>query len=151
MEHAIAVTAHVYTKGILSVVSKLENIPSDALKVMLLSAYTPGQDTHQFMSDVLGAGTETSGTGYTATGQALTSVTVSQSGHVQTLSCANPSWNATGGALSAAYAVWFDSSPGSNATNPVICYWDLGGTQTATNSTFALTVSGSGLVTFTGS
>lgn len=147
----MAVTAHVFTKQLLALGSKLENIGTDALKVMLLSAYTPGQDTHEFVSDVVGAGTEAVGTGYTAGGQALSSVTFTASGHVYTLSSANPSWSASGGALSAAFAVFYDSTPGSNATNPVIAYWDFGGTLTATNAAFGLTISGSGIVTFTGS
>lgn len=149
----MAVTPHVYTKNILALGNKLENLSSDALKVMLLSAYTVGttQDTAEFVSDVLAVATETVGTGYTAGGQALASVSFTQSGHVYTLTCANPAWSATGGALSAAYAVFFDSTPGTNATNPVICFWDLGGTQTATNAAFTLQISGSGLLTFTGS
>jgi hypothetical protein len=117
---------------------------------MLLSAYTPAQDSHEFVSDVLGAGTEASGTGYSAGGQALTSVTFTLTGHGYVLSCANPSWNAAGGSLAAAYAVILDSTPGSNATNPVLCYFDFGGTATATNSTFGLTVNGSGLLSYTG-
>ena len=149
----MALTAHSYTKSGLSLATKLANLNNvDTLKVILLSAYTVGttQDTAQFVSDVLAVATEASGTGYTAGGQALTSVTFTESGHVYTLTCANPSWNAAGGSLAAAYALFFDSSPGSNATNPVLCYWDFGGTQTATNGAFGLTISGSGLFTITG-
>lgn len=149
----MAVTAHSYTKSGLSLATKLINT-TDTFKVMLLSAYTVGttQDTAQFVSDILGVATEASGTGYTAGGQALVSPTFTESGHVYTLtSSTNPSWNAAGGALAAAYALFFDSTPGTNASNPVLCYWDLGGTQTATNGTFTLTLSGSGLYTLTGS
>jgi hypothetical protein len=121
---------------------------------MLLSAYTVGstQDTSQFVADVLGVATEASGTGYSAGGQALVSPTFTESGHVYTLTSAtNPSWSASGGTLTAAYALFFDSSPGSSATNPVLCYWDFGGSQTATNAAFTLQLSGSGLYTITGS
>lgn len=145
----MAVTAHVYTKLADSLTSKLVNLGSDTLKVMLLSSYTAGQDAHQFVSDVKGAGTEISGTGYSAGGQALSSVSLSDSGHVRTLTCANPSW--TTSTISAAYAVFYDSTPGTDATNPVICYWDFGGTFSDTAGTFTLTVNGSGLVTITGS
>lgn len=146
----MAVTCHTFTRFPTSLASKLANVGTDALKVMLLSAYTPAVDTHQFVADVLGAGTEASGTGYTAGGQALSGVTVTASGHVITIDCNDPSWNAAGGALAAAFAVFLDSTPGSNASNPVFGYWDLGGTQTATNSTFGLTINASGLFTFTG-
>jgi hypothetical protein len=147
----MAVTAHVYTKLTKSLADKLANLETDALKVMLLSAYTVGstQDTAQFVSDVLAVGTEASGTGYTAGGQALTSVTLTASGHVYTLTAANPSW--TSSTITASYALFLDSTPGSNATNPVICYWDFGGAQSSSSGTFTLTISGSGLCTFTGS
>lgn len=120
---------------------------------MLLSAYTVGttQDAAQFVSDVLAVGTEASGTGYTAGGKTLTSVTWTESGHVYTLDCADFNWDATGGALAGAYILFYDSTPGSNATNPILCYWDLGGTQTATNGTFSVTINASGVLTVTGS
>jgi len=150
----VAVTAHTYTKFADALGQKTVDIDSDTIKVMLLSAYTVGstQDTAKFVSDVLAAATETSGTGYTAGGATLGTVSWSASGHVYTLDFSvDPSWNASGGSLAAAYALFYDSTPGSNATNPVICYWDLGGTQTATNATFTLTLSASGLLTVTGS
>jgi hypothetical protein len=148
----MAVTSHVYTKCDYSMGTKLTQLATDALKVMLLSAYTLGttQNSAQFVSDVLAApATEATGTGYTAGGQALTGVTLTNAGLVTTLTCANPSWNAAGGSLAASYALFYDSSPGTNATNPVLCYWDLGGVQTATNATFTLTISGTGVITWT--
>jgi hypothetical protein len=147
----MAVTAHTYTMLTKSLADKLANLETDSLKAMLLSAYTVGttQDTAQFLADVLAVATEASGTGYTAGGQALTSVTLTKSGHVYTLTCANPSW--TSSTITASYVVFYDSTPGSNATDPVICYWDFGGASSSSSGTFTLTVSGSGLVTFTGS
>ena len=149
----MAVTAHTYTKANESLAKKLANVSTDTLKVMLLSAYTVGstQDTATFVSDILAVATEASGTGYSAGGATLGSVTLTSSGHVTTLDGADPTWNAAGGSLAAAYAVFYDSSPGSDSSNPVLCYWDLGGTQTATNATFTLTISASGLMTWTGS
>lgn len=147
----MAVTAHTYTKLAKTLSDKLVQLETDALKVALFSAYTVGttQDTAQFFVDVTGVATESSGTGYTAGGQALTSVTFVESGHVYTLGCANPSW--TTSTFSAAFAVFYDSTPGTAATNPVICFWDLGGTQTVAGQTFGLTIAGTGLVTMTGS
>lgn len=145
----MTVTAHTYTKLAASLGAKTMNLTSDTLKVMLLSAYTPGEDTHQFVSDVKGAGTEASGTGYSAGGLTLASVTFTESGHVYTLSCTSPAW--TSSSIAAAFAVFYDSTPGTDATNPVMCYWDLGGTQTSSAGTFTLTISGSGLITVTGS
>jgi hypothetical protein len=122
------------------------NLSTDSLKVMLFSAYTFA-NTHATITDVKGAGTEASGAGYTAGGQALTSVTLSTTGTVTTLTCANPAWASS--TISAAYAVFYDAQGGTDATNLPICYWDLGGTSSSSAGTFTLTINGSGLVTFT--
>lgn len=137
-------TSHTFTKFGNATFSKLANLASDTLKVALLTAYTPAVDTHEFWSDVLGAGTEVaSGGGYTTGGLSLTSVTLTNSGHAAVLSCANPSW---GVSLTASFAVFYDSTPGTSATDPVFVYWDFGGSQTLSG----LTISGSGLLTATG-
>ena len=118
----MAVTAHSYTKLALSLATKKIDFTADTLKVMLLSSYTVGttQDTAQFVSDVLAVATEASGTGYTSGGVALSSPTFTASGHVYTLTTGtNPSWSSS--TISAAYALFYDSAPGTNATNPVIC------------------------------
>ena len=106
----MAFPSHVYTKAQTSLATKLANVSADALKVMLLSAYTPGQNTHQFLSDVLAAGTEVAnGNGYTTGGQALANLTLTQAGTVVTLSCDNPTWSPR--TNTAAYAVFCDSTP----------------------------------------
>lgn len=150
----MALTAHTYTKLAKSLVDKIADLDTDTLKVKLLSAYTVGttQDTAQFEADVItaGVGVEVStGGGYTAGGVALSGVTFTESGHVYTLTCTNPSWATA--TFAAAYALFIDTTPGSAATNPVLCYWDFGGTVTGGGGTYTLTISGSGLLTLTGS
>lgn len=135
--------------------NKLVTLPGDAVKVMLLSAYTVGttQDTAQFVSDVLAVATEAVGTGYTAGGQALVSPTYAETNasHLYTYTTAtNPVWTTTGGTLTAMAAVFYDSTPGTAATNPLLCYWDLGGNQTSSNGTFTLTIAAGGILTLTG-
>jgi hypothetical protein len=147
----MAVTAKAYTKFSHSLNSKLANIGTDTIKCALFSAYTsPSTNVQsaQFFADVTAVATELSGAGYTAGGNTLTSVTITDSGAVTTIgaTAAIPSWTSLAG--SPAFAVFYDSTPGTAATNPVICYWDLGGSQTP-GTTFTLTVSGTGLVTFT--
>jgi hypothetical protein len=142
----MAVTAHVYPKFQESAVKKGVNLATDSLKVMLLSAYTFA-NSHATMADVKGSGTEASGTGYTAGGQALTSVTVSTSGTVTTFDCADPSWSAS--SIAAAFAVFYDAQGGTDSTNIPIAYWDFGGTQTSSSGTFTLTVNASGVATLT--
>lgn len=144
----MAVTAHVYPKFQESAVKKGVNISTDSLKVMLLSAYTFA-NTHATITDVKAAGTEATGTGYTAGGQALSSVTVATSGTVTTFDAADPSWSSS--SVSAAYAVFYDAQGGTDATNIPIAYWDFGGTQTSASGTFTLTINASGIATLTAS
>lgn len=148
----MAVTAHVYTKLALSLATKKIDLSSDTLKVMLLSAYTVGttQDTAQFVSDVLAVATEASGTGYTSGGVTIASPTFTESGHVYTLdSATDPSWSSS--TITAAYALIYDSTPGSNSTNPVLAYVDFGGNVSSAGGTYTLTINASGLLTITGS
>jgi hypothetical protein len=196
----MAVTQFVYGKLQLSLFQGLINFSSDTIKAMLLSAYTVGStlDTAQFLSDVLAAATETTGSGYTAGGATLGSKTVaytaanswgtsranstayalgdvvrpaSGNGYVyqaivagtsagslptyptvigQTVTdggvtwanvgrgvllidAADPSWTTSNpGTLAGAYIVFYKDT-GTGSTSPVILYWDLGGTQTASN------------------
>ncbi len=144
----MAVTAHVYPKFQESAIKKGVNLATDSLKVALFSAYTFA-NTHATMADVKAAGTEASGTGYTAGGQALASVTVATSGNVTTFDCADPAW--TSSSISAAYAVFYDAQGGTDSTNIPIAYWDFGGTQTSASGTFTLTINASGVATLTAS
>lgn len=144
----MAVTAKTYPQFQQKLGTKLANLSTDSLKVMLLSSYT-WANTHATMTDVLAAGTEATGTAYTAGGVALTSVTITTSGTVTTLTCANPAWAAS--TITASYAVFYDSQGGTNATNYPICYWDFGGAQSSAAGAFTLTVNGSGLYAVTSS
>jgi hypothetical protein len=149
----MAVTAHVYTKLDHSLASKLANLTSDTIKCALFSAYTsPSTNVQsaQFFADVTAAATELTGTGYTAGGNTLTGVTVTDSGAVTTFGAGAtiPAWTSLAG--SPAFAVFYDATPGTASTNPVIAYWDLGGSQTP-GSTFTLTPNASGIVTWTAS
>jgi hypothetical protein len=150
----MAAAFHVYTKLDHSIAAKLANLGTDTLKVALLSSYTGAASnlqTAQFYSDVVtaGVGVEIAATGsYSAGGAALTSVSLSDSGAVTTLNATAPSW--TGITTTPAFALFYDSTPGTGATNPVICYWDFGG-GISNPGNFSLTISGSGLVTWTAS
>lgn len=145
----MALTAHVYPQFQQKMGTKAVNLSSDSLKVMLLSAYTFA-NTHTTITDVKGAGTETSGAGYTAGGVALVSPTIATSGLVTTITTGtNPSW--TTATFTASYAVWYDAQGGTDATNFPFAYWDFGGAVAVTASTYTLTISGSGIVTITAS
>jgi hypothetical protein len=89
-----------------------------------------------------------SGTGYTR--QALTGVTLTDSGLVTTLDCADPTWAST--TLSALYALFYDNTVGgSDSTNQALCYWDFGSAQVTTSVPFTLTINAAGLLTWTSS
>jgi hypothetical protein len=149
----MAATGKFYPMAHDSFAQKKIDIDSDTIKVMLLSAYTYAA-THQYVSDVKGAGTEASGTGYSAGGATLGSVTWTRSTDVYKFDAADTSWTTTGGALTAKYAVIYDSTPGSDATNPVIGYINLdgsGGDVTSTNGTFSIVWNAGGIFTQTAS
>jgi hypothetical protein len=137
------------------------NLSTDTLKVLLVASGTfnwvSATEAYTTVSAFLtnagsgggGALTEVSGGGYSR--QTLTSVTYTESGLVSTLTCANPSWSSA--SFTAVYAMFYDYTAGGNSdTNGIpLCYWDFGGSQTVTSATFTLTISGSGLITWTSS
>lgn len=138
----MAVTAHAYPQFMQKLATKSVNLSSDTLKALLMASYTAA-NTHTTMADVKGAGTEATGTAYTAGGQTLTGVTITTTGTTTTLTAANPTWaNST---ITAAYAVFYDGTGGTDATNFPFVYWDFGGSQSSSNGSFTLTINASGI------
>lgn len=143
----MAVSAKVYGLAMQSLFNKEIDWDSDTLKVMLCtSSYTPNQDTHRYKSDVTN---EVTGTGYTATGATLGSVSVTYTGATNVLSvtAANTSW--TSSTITARYAVVYDSTPATDATRPLICYIDFGADVATTAGTFQIVWDSTGIVTAT--
>lgn len=143
----MAVTAKVYGLAQTSLVNKLIDWDTDTIKVMLCtSTYTPNQDTHQFKSDVTN---EVTGTGYTATGNTLTSCTTTytSASNLLTLDAADTSW--TTSTITARYAVIYDASPATDATRPLIAYVDFGADVISSGGTFSITWDAAGIVTLT--
>lgn len=130
----MAYTTHPYTKLNLSVWTKKIDVTADTFKAIALSAYTIGgtRDSAQFASAILtaGVGTEAAGGTYPAGGVTLTTVafTLDSANHQYVFSC-DPIVFSTSG-ISVSHVLIVDTTPGSNATNPLVEYWDLGGTQT---------------------
>lgn len=139
----MTVTAHAYPQIQQKLATKAVNLSTDALKVMLLTAYTYA-NTHASITDVLAAGTEVAAGGTYATGGlALSGVSLSTTGFVTTLTCTSPTWAAS--TITAAHAIFYDAAGGTNATNFPFVHWDLGGSQVSSNGAFTLTVNASGL------
>lgn len=143
----MAVTAKLYGLALQSAFNKEIDWDTDVIKVMLCtSAYTPDQDTHRYKSSVTN---EASGTGYTAGGATLAASAPSYTAGTNTLvlDAADTAW--TGSTITARYAVIYNSSPGTDATRPLIAYVDFGADVSTTAGTFTITWDAAGIVTLT--
>ena len=153
----MAVTAYFQPKFQLNhLKSGAANLSSDTLKAGLIKSGTAlaargTAEGYEFVSDLLAnngtALSEENGAGYARL--SLTSVTYTLSGLVVTLTAANLVWSAM--TFSDAYAWIHDetASSATDATRPLICIYDLGGTVSGTSTSLTLTVNGSGLATWT--
>lgn len=118
----------------------LDDTTADRFKVMLVtSAYTPDFGTHDFKADVTN---EVTGTGYSAGGESLTSVTLTQSGGTITFDAADVTW--TSSTITARGAVVYDDSL---ASDPLICYIDFGADKSSSSGDFVLSFNASGIFT----
>jgi hypothetical protein len=139
----VAVSAKFYGLFFKSLCNKEIDLDTDSIKLMLCSStYTPNQDTHQYKSDV---SNEITGTGYTAGGATVGSVVVSYNTGTNVLSfdASDVTW--TSASITARYAVLYDSSPGSDATRPLIGWIDFGGDVTSTGADFTIAWNASGI------
>lgn len=143
----MAVTAFCYGLAAKSLANKEIDWDTDVIKVMLTtSTYVPNQDTHQYKSSVTN---EITGTGYTAGGATLASVTATYTAatNILALDAADTAW--TGATFTARYAVVYDSTPATDATRPLICWIDFGADQSVSAGTFTITWAAGGIVTIT--
>jgi len=121
---------------------------TDTIKVALLSnSYTPDQDAHNYLDDVVA--NEVTGTGYTAGGATLANKTNSYNSatNVITLDADDVTWSSS--TITARYAVIYDASPSTNATKPLIGYVDFGSDQSSSNGNFTITWDATGIVRIT--
>ncbi len=145
-----AVTALWYGKAFEAAFNKEMDLDTDVLKCMLCtSTYAPNQDTHKYKSDITN---EVVGTGYTATGAALTGVTATGSQYtgatnVWAFDAGDTSWPTS--TITARFAVVYDSTPGTDATRPLLFYVDFGADVTSTGGTFLITWAAGGLAKVT--
>lgn len=142
---SITVSAHFYDNFFAAQAAKTINLASDTIKCALVSnSYTPNQATDEYWSTPQAY--EISGTGYTTGGITLSSVTSSLVSGVWTFNAANISW--TTATFSAYYAIIYDSTPGTAATDPLIGYINFGGVESPSAGTLAISwASGIGTVT----
>jgi hypothetical protein len=140
--------AKLYGSFLMKALNKEIDFDTDTIKVMLLtSAYTPNQDTHDYLDDVVA--NEVTGTGYTATGATLASksITYDSATNVVILDADDVTWASS--TITARYAVLYDASPGTNATRPLIGYVDFTSDQSSTAGNFTITWDATGIVRIT--
>jgi hypothetical protein len=144
----MAVTAYWYGNAMLSILNKEIDWAADAIKVSLHTVtYTPDQDAHNYYDDVtneVGA----SGT-YSAGGALIGTPTIGYTAGTNVIKLDGDDVAWTGATITARYAVIYDSTPGSAATNPLIAYVDFGANVTSTAGTFTITWAAGGILTIT--
>jgi hypothetical protein len=141
-------TAKAYETLATAVFAKKVDWSNDTIKVALLSnSYTPNQGTHDFFDDV--STYEVTGTGYTAGGATLASktATLDTTNKVLVLDAADVTWASS--TITARYAVVYDASGGSAATNPLIGYIDFVSDQASNNGNFVIQWDATGIVRLT--
>ena len=110
----------------------------DSMKLALIKvsmAGTYGAATTNY-TDVTGNSDETSGTGYTAAGVALTNVSPATSGTTAYIDFADPSW--TTATFSTTGCIIYNNSRRGPIATRAISVHDFGGTQTVSAGTFTI-------------
>jgi hypothetical protein len=123
------------------------NWTGDAIKVALAtSTYTPDQDVHDFFNDITN---EVVGTGYTAGGVSLTTKTLTYDTATNETRLDAEDAAGTTATFTARYAVVYDSTPGTAATNPLMGYVNFGGDQTVSTGNFTIQWDATGVLKVT--
>jgi len=147
----MAVTAFWYAIAFISAFDVEVDFLADTIKVALTtSTYTPNQDTHDYFNDVTN---EITDSGYTAGGATLGTKTNTSTLNVVTFDSADPSWTSGGAAtFTARRAVYYDATPATAATQPLLLWVDFGQNEVAQNGgTFTIQHNASGIATITAS
>lgn len=143
----MAVTNKWYGNAFKAAFNKEIDFNSDVIKVALVtSAYVFDQDAHAYFSSITN---EITGTGYTAGGATLATPTVTYTGTTNVLSLDGGDVSWASSTLTARGAVVYDSTPGTAATNPLICFVDFGADVSTTAGTFSITWDAAGIATVT--
>jgi hypothetical protein len=130
----MAITTAMCTSFKSELLGGIHDLDTNSLKIALIKASpagTYGAATTNY-SDVTGNSDEASGTGYTAGGQVLDSVTISLDGTTAIVDIADEVF--TSSTISADGCIIYNAS----ASNAAICVIDFGGTKTSTNGDFTI-------------
>lgn len=119
------------------------NLLSDTIKVALVTGFSPNIDTHTQWSDA--SGSEESGTGYTAGGETLASVTVTQDNANDRgiFDGANVTWSSLD-VGTPSHAIMYDDT---HASDLLIGYWEI--TTASNGGDYTLSWNAVGIITLT--
>lgn len=144
----MAVSAKWYGNAFLKMLNKEIDWDSDTIKVSLhTSSYTPDQDAHDYQNDLTNE--VANGNGYTTGGATLANKSIGYTGatNVVKLDADDTSWAAS--TITARYAVIYDATPGTSATNPLLGYVDFGADVASSGGAFTITWDSAGIFTIT--
>lgn len=136
----MGVTSKYFSKAFVHFFSGDIDLTSDTIKATIhSSSYTPSQSGDEYFSDV---DNEVVGTGYTAGGATVTSITVTNSGTTTTFDGADVSWSTA--TITGRYMV-LRKDTGTDSTSPLIGYVDFGEDVSSSGGTFQATWDSSGI------
>jgi len=145
----MSVLAKWFGKSLLSAFNKEIDFNSDAIYMSLhTETFVPNQDTMDYQNDLTNE--VSSGGGYTTGGALLAGCAAAYDAdtNIFNLTCTSPvTW--TSATFTARYAVIYDSTPGTAATNPLIAYIDFGENKGVVNGTLTITIAAGGLAKVT--
>jgi len=119
---------------------------TDTIKVMLVtSAYTPAPATDSFIADA--NANEVSGANYTAGGDIIASVTVTEAAGVTTVDGDDVAWlQNAGGFTDARYAIIYKDT-GTAGTSPLVSYLDFAADKGNVNGDLSIAWAATGIFT----
>jgi hypothetical protein len=122
------------------------DLSTDAIYVMLVTDYTVDIDAHEMRDDVTSY--EVSGTGYTAAGAAITTLTVSidDTDNEGVWDGTDVTWASS--TIAAEGAIIYQSS-GASTTDELIAYIDFGESKASSNGNFTISWSSEGIINLT--
>jgi hypothetical protein len=145
----MAVTAFWFANAFEAAFDKEIDFLADVMNVQLhTDSYTPNQDTNDYQDDLTNE--VANGNGYTTGGEALGGKTHDNTLNVSKFAASNTVWTSSGAGFTARRSVLLDATPGTAATNPLLCWMDFGQDETASGGgTFTIQWNASGIATIT--
>jgi len=140
----MALTIYWYGNAIVNAFKALISWQSTNIKaIALTSSYTPNQDSHDFLDDIIAD--ECTGTGYTSGGVVVSNPSISydSANNLFKLDCDDISF--PGVTITARYIALYDNRVAGNNNKPLIGYIDIGETLETLGGDLKLIIDSNGL------